>query len=229
MTQAIINVSYDEESEYLSHALHMHDHTIPDDFIFSEYAIKTKVASKKSEIKHHVKLKVKRFPEYHDVEMIQEYVYICTFRIRHTDVGVFDPEIIAKTADKVLNELEKDMHNLSRIYSLFIIGFENYVMDKAKERRITTVTSEEVKHHGGKPKPSKETLSTSRSQTLNLSLDDVVKYVAEYNTTRQYTKHVESFNVRGHYRHYKNGKVVFVKSFVKGDKNKTPKTRTYEM
>jgi hypothetical protein len=227
MTQAIINVSYDEESEYLSHALHMHKHTIPDEFIFSEYAIKTKVDSKKSDMKHRVKLKVKRFPEYHDVEIIQEYVYICTFRIRHTDVGVFDPEIIAKTADKVFNELEKDMHNLARLYSLFIIGFENYVMDKAKERKITTVSPEVVKDHSGKP--SKETLSTSRSQTLNLSLEDTIRYVAEYSTTRQYTKHVESFNVRGHYRRYKNGKVVFVKGFVKGDKNKPPKTRNYEM
>jgi hypothetical protein len=227
MTQAIINVSYDEESEYLSHALHMHKHTIPNEFIFSEYAIKTKVDSKNSEMKHMVKLKVKRFPEYHEVEIIQEYVYICTFRIHHTDVGVFDPEIIAKIADKMFSELEKDMHDLARLYALFIIGFENYVMDKAKERKITRVKSDEVKKHSDKP--SRETLSTSRSQTLNLSLEDVVKYVSEYDTTRQYTKHVESFNVRGHYRRYKNGKVVFVKGFVKGDKNKPPKTRNYEM
>ena len=99
-------------------------------------------------------------------------------------------------------------------------------MTKAKERKIKTVTTDEVKHHKSS---SKESLSTSRTQTLNLSLEDTIKYVSEYDSTRQYTKHVESFNVRGHYRHYKNGKVVFVKAFVKGDKNKTPKTRTYEM
>ena len=33
---------------------------------------------------------------------------------------------------------------------------------------------------------------------------------------RQYTRHCEAWQVRGHYRHCKNGKVVFVKPFVKG-------------
>lgn len=33
---------------------------------------------------------------------------------------------------------------------------------------------------------------------------------------RQYTRHIEAWGVRGHYRKYKNGKVVFIQPYVKG-------------
>lgn len=45
----------------------------------------------------------------------------------------------------------------------------------------------------------------------------------EYKVTRvnprKYTFHVESWNVSGHYRRYKNGKVVWVKEYKKGKKS----------
>lgn len=33
---------------------------------------------------------------------------------------------------------------------------------------------------------------------------------------QKYTRHCEAWGVRGHYRHYKNGKVVFIKPYTKG-------------
>ena len=38
---------------------------------------------------------------------------------------------------------------------------------------------------------------------------------------RNYTRRTEAWEVRGHYRHYKSGKVVFIKGFSKGKGTKT--------
>lgn len=54
------------------------------------------------------------------------------------------------------------------------------------------------------------------SRPVNLQNGIRYQYVREYNTVRPYTKHVDSFAVRGHYRHYKSGKTIFIKPFQKG-------------
>lgn len=55
-----------------------------------------------------------------------------------------------------------------------------------------------------------------KSKPINIQSGIKYQYVREYQNTRSYTKHIDTFNVRGHYRHYKNGKVVFIKPFKKG-------------
>lgn len=223
MTQAIINITF--EKEYNRFSSLDPDWKIMDDFIFSEYKVKIHDEPDQYGPVWTI-LKVKRYPDHHSVEVFAKHNYLFTMIIPHDDFGIFRYKITAKASRDWIDKAKDDIEFLAQIYSIFIINFEMHVMTKAKERKITTVSADEVKKHSGK---QKESLSTHRSETLNLSLEDTIRYVAEYSTTRQYTKHVESFNVRGHYRHYKNGKVVFVKAFVKGDKNKTPKTRTYEM
>lgn len=42
-------------------------------------------------------------------------------------------------------------------------------------------------------------------------------------TKREYHRTVESWNVRGHFRRYKNGKVVWIQPYTKGNGAKTPK------
>lgn len=46
--------------------------------------------------------------------------------------------------------------------------------------------------------------------------DISVRYIYDPHTARNYTRHIESWGVRGHYRHYKNGKVVYIKPHFKG-------------
>lgn len=43
-----------------------------------------------------------------------------------------------------------------------------------------------------------------------------------------YTRRTESWTVRGHFRHYKNGKTIFVSEYQKGNK-KTSNVRTYQL
>ena len=60
-------------------------------------------------------------------------------------------------------------------------------------------------------------------------LEDTIQVIFSSNTeeTRDYVRHIEAWGVRGHERHYKNGKVVFIKPYTKG-KGK-PKETVYEI
>lgn len=52
-----------------------------------------------------------------------------------------------------------------------------------------------------------------------IKIEDGIQIIFSNNTeeTRDYVRHIESWGVRGHERHLKNGKVVLVKPYVKGD------------
>lgn len=54
------------------------------------------------------------------------------------------------------------------------------------------------------------------SKVISLSGGIKYQYVFEREETRSYTRHTGTWDVRGHYRHYKSGKVVFIKPFKKG-------------
>lgn len=88
-----------------------------------------------------------------------------------------------------------------------------------------------------KPKTSKEKIGkTARITNSNTDkiylLDEIVDYVNENGLTILPGKHIINcpcWSVRGHYRHYKSGKVVFIKKYEKGkEKGKVkPKDKTY--
>ena len=49
-----------------------------------------------------------------------------------------------------------------------------------------------------------------------IKISDGISYTWEYENPRSFSRHCEAWGVRGHYRHYKNGKVIFIKPYVKG-------------
>lgn len=54
-------------------------------------------------------------------------------------------------------------------------------------------------------------------ESLPVRIKDIsVRYIYEPHNMRKYNRHCEKWGVRGHYRHYKNGKVVFIKPYSKG-------------
>lgn len=57
------------------------------------------------------------------------------------------------------------------------------------------------------------------SKTVNLSQGLKIQFVNIYKDTRSYERHTKGWNVRGHYRHYKSGKTVYIKPFCKGECN----------
>lgn len=88
-------------------------------------------------------------------------------------------------------------------------------------------------------KPKKKNKPESNSKTGNTRndkiylLDEIVEYVNEnrlrITSSGTHTINCPCWSVRGHYRHYKSGKVVFIKKYEKGkEKGKVkPKDKTY--
>lgn len=80
-------------------------------------------------------------------------------------------------------------------------------------------------------KKEKQKKITKKENKIYL-LDEIVDYVNErygYISSRTHTIECPCWSVRGHYRHYKNGNVVFVKSYEKGKEKgkKKPNDKIY--
>lgn len=67
----------------------------------------------------------------------------------------------------------------------------------------------------------------SFKHVIKLSGDITYSIVADTEQHRQYRRYCEAWEVRGHYRHYKSGKVSYVKPHVKGQGKL--KTKTYSL
>lgn len=100
-----------------------------------------------------------------------------------------------------------------------------YIMNAPRERTERPKTSKDQTRKKSESK-------TNRENKIYL-LDEIVDYVNENGLTvdksSNHTITCPCWGVRGHYRHYKNGNVVFVKSYEKGkEKGKTkPKDKVY--
>ena len=100
-----------------------------------------------------------------------------------------------------------------------------YIMNTPRDKIIKPKTSKE--------KIGKTTRITNSNTDKIYLLDEIVDYVNENGLTiaksgnRAIT--CPCWDVRGHYRHYKSGKVVFIKNYEKGkEKGKVkPKDKTY--
>lgn len=105
---------------------------------------------------------------------------------------------------------------------LNIIG---YIMQKGLERQ------REYKKSGGrKYKYSREHRLSTQFNKIYL-FKDIVNYVSEHYIPSKEHHEIQCpcWEVRGHYRHYKSGKTVFIQSYKKGkQKDKVePKSKTY--
>lgn len=79
----------------------------------------------------------------------------------------------------------------------------------------------------------KENQSKTTKENKVYLLDEIVEYVNENGLTASQSGthkiNCPCWSVRGHYRHYKSGKVIFVENYKKGKEreNKEPKSKTY--
>lgn len=164
-----------------------------------------------------------------------------SFTATRDSKGIIRPENISGAIPKLLSkqkisEKEKFDKAADAIMSVVIpvICFEHRIMQLMESRNVTVTDLSEVqmvtksnqlgkktKKNGKKPRVNKE---------VTLSFKDIERVVySRPELPRSYTHHVESFDVAGHYRHYKSGKVVFVKGYVKGNKDVKPVDKTYKI
>ena len=96
------------------------------------------------------------------------------------------------------------------------VGFSYYLIKLTEEREKITIEKEKT------PKKSNRTTAAGKSTKRSVvSLSDSVKFYTSNPDTIKSFRHIKKcgfrFTVRGHYRHYKSGKVVWIESY---DKNK---------
>lgn len=82
---------------------------------------------------------------------------------------------------------------------------------------------------------SKKVNNIIKKKVINLSNDNI-KYKLTINNEiannlikRTYTRRTETWQVRGYERHYKSGKVTYVKPFIKGNKNGKIENKVYKI
>ena len=163
-----------------------------------------------------------------------------SFKALRDDKGVFQSEnITGKLLDLMVSkhysneEIIKNISDAIMNLIIPIICFEHRIMQLMESRNVTTVDLEEVQTVV-KSKPSKKAKKKNKprvTKEITLNFKDIERVVySRPELPRTYTHHVESFDVAGHYRHYKSGKVVFVKGYTKGNKDtKQISDKTYKI
>lgn len=163
-----------------------------------------------------------------------------SFTAKRDENGIIRPENISGAipnllAKKRMTDKEKFDKIADAIMSIVIpvICFEHHVMQLMESRNVTTVDLEEVQTVVKTSKPGKKAKKKNKprvTKEITLNFKDIERVVySRPELPRTYTHHVESFDVAGHYRHYKSGKVVFVKGYTKGNKDAKISDKTYKI
>lgn len=103
-----------------------------------------------------------------------------------------------------------------------------YIMNTPREKTVKN----KLQRKDDKPKENKTKVQKENKIYL---LDEIVEYVSEKGFTVDsngtHKINCPCWSVRGHYRHYKSGKVIFIQNYKKGKErdSKEPKDKTYNI
>lgn len=118
------------------------------------------------------------------------------------------------------DEAVKVLQNAVAFHLGMVYVIETYIMSKQKDRQVkyVEVDEHEVKTHNSNGKKRKH-IKKREDKPVVINFDDIVS--GRIMQGRTHEIRCAKWPVRGHYRHYKNGRVVFIKAFEKGrDRNK---------
>ena len=108
---------------------------------------------------------------------------------------------------------KKIVNNYSFILFLGIFFLVETSLNKKKEIILKEKPKETVR---------KATKGNNNNSGIVYVNNKIYKY--EERGKRHNQRHTESWSVRGHWRHYRNGKTIFIEAFNKGKKNSNNKT-----
>ena len=138
---------------------------------------------------------------------------------------MFSYKINGANVDFFIHSLKNEYHfNLNKPryiekcrdeFILFLEAF--YLVESSLNRKKEVIKKE-------KPKETvrKATKGNNNNSGIVYVNNKIYKY--EERGKRHNQRHTESWSVRGHWRHYKNGKTIFIEAFNKGKKNSNNKT-----
>ena len=124
---------------------------------------------------------------------------------------------------------------MQRFIINLVFEFEFFVMHGLEHRKVTEkeYASKVLKQEKENKKKNKTRKPNQQLNTI-INIDEIVKYIKPGDFKRivtgsSRTYQCEDWEVRGHWRHYKNGKTIFINSYHKGVKRNEgiEKDKTY--
>lgn len=139
---------------------------------------------------------------------------------------MFSYKINGANVDFFIHSLKNEYHfNLNKPRYIekcrdeFILFLETfYLVESSLNRKKEMIKKEKPKER----KEKKEAKKVEKKHDTVYVSNKAYQY--EERGKRHNQRHTESWSVRGHWRHYKNGKTVFIEPFTKGKKNSGNKT-----
>ena len=115
---------------------------------------------------------------------------------------------------RTMNDLPDSLVDHLRQMSKPLVCMFAWIQKKALKTRSKV---ERVRRQAEEKTPRKNSTSRpSAPRVIRLTGDTTYSVVADTGLPRQFTRRCEAWEVRGHYRHYKSGKVVFVRPHIRG-------------
>lgn len=145
---------------------------------------------------------------------------------RTYDIGIdeFFDEYATTMREVFSNGFTRDAINNDAVDLILPFHFMQYVIYSERHRNIEYIESAQ---RSGSSKSHKR---TSQNTTHEYSLTDCIRIYHSTNKNRKkYEITCDSWNVRGFFRHYKNGKIVWVKPFKKGKNRNDLDVKNYKL
>lgn len=156
----------------------------------------------------------------------------------------YDEEVIFSLYDEVSNELftislnkkdnllsELDVDKYKRpaeaLWNMLIINRCTSLLTAFNNIAINSMDNlREVKYVAGNSKSSSNNKKKNKKSKKVVIVKKYILANVDYTPTRTYQRHIEGWEVRGHYRTLKSGKKVWIKPSVRGNK-KNIENKTY--
>ena len=192
------------------------------DFIFDEFELITKYDDYKTIIKvdknNNVNYRLIKRINYIDYQFsfIEDEEYIVCLDSNGKTIGAF--HYIEDGISEMLrehNDTNAIQHKLILHIASTIRMVKQYIMNESYKR----VTIQKVSNVSKSTCKCEKKAHANGKKTVTYLLNDIVNYVSSNDRSMIYT--CECWTVRGHFRHYKNGKVVWVSAYEKGSKRNT--------
>lgn len=194
------------------------------DFIFKEYRLKVNFLDSTWVLnvtsygfKHHVKARL--IKGYDSKEIIFDYLS------DEEKVEVLsNPLPTGSLVDYGIDTLDNNDYIINAIKLCISLNerTREYIMSKSFER-TTVVKNKKINKNRT---TSKRNNKSKKDDTIFL-LNDIIAYTCANETGIKHNITCDCWTVRGHYRHYKSGKVIFIGDYRKGKNKNIPVNKTY--
>jgi hypothetical protein len=231
---AIIRITTDEMFEIMQipddelKLAEIWEHIEKNGFLFNEYTlqVKGKILEKKEPLNVVYKVKINGYGDEQTIHVREIVHHLTGYRaIREYDTTVFKfiddfSKVLKKNVGLDWKQWDVDDDSTAILVPMC---FMRYCVDKAMNREIIEKPITQKRY-----KPINER-SKSKKKTEYKLFEIIRKYEKHMNHNR-HNMTCEHWEVKGHFRHYKSGKVVYIKPFSKGkNKNAKVENRVYSL